>query len=51
MNTLLELFPFMFSYKEIDRAMGYIEGQLRLQLLVSECRAAGMTAKQVENFL
>ena len=49
-NTLLELFPFMFSYKEIDRAMGYIEGQLRLQLLVSECRAAGMTAKQVENF-
>ena len=36
--------------KEIDRAMGYIEGQLRLQLLVSECRAAGMTAKQVENF-
>ncbi|SNV65471.1 DNA polymerase III subunit delta [Veillonella rodentium] len=48
-NTLLELFPFMFSYKELDRAMSYIEGQLRLQLLVSECRQAGMSVKAVEN--
>lgn len=48
--TLLELFPFMFSYKEIDRAMSYIEGQLRLQLLVSECRKAGMTVRQIESF-
>lgn len=49
-KTLLELFPFMFSYKEIDRAMSYIEGQLRLQLLVSECRASGMGPKEIENF-
>ena len=42
-DTLLELFPFMFGYKELDRAMSYIEGQLRLQLLVSECRQAGMS--------
>lgn len=48
-NTLLELFPFMFSYKELDRAMSYIEGQLRLQLLVSECRQAGMSVKAIEN--
>ena len=47
--VLLELFPFMFSYKEIDRAMSYIEGQLRLQLIVSECRSAGMTVKQVQD--
>lgn len=48
-NTLLELFPFMFSYKELDRAISYIEGQLRLQLLVSECRQAGMSVKAIEN--
>ncbi|MCF0156494.1 MAG: DNA polymerase III subunit delta [Veillonella sp.] len=48
-HTLLELFPFIFSYKEVDRAMSYIEGQLRLQLMVSECRAAGMTERQVQD--
>ena len=46
--VLLELFPFMFGYKEIDRAMSYIEGQLRLQLMVSECRKAGMALRQIE---
>jgi|GEM_PF-98495 len=45
--TLLELFPFILSYKEIDRAMAYIEGQLRLQLMVSECRANGMRLPEV----
>lgn len=48
-HTLLDLFPFIFSYKEVDRAMSYIEGQLRLQLMVSECRAAGMTIRQTQD--
>lgn len=48
-HTLLDLFPFIFSYKEVDRAMSYIEGQLRLQLMVSECRAAGMTLTQIQD--
>lgn len=48
-HTLLNLFPFIFSYKEVDRAMSYIEGQLRLQLMVSECRAAGMTLRQTQD--
>lgn len=48
-HTLLHLFPFIFSYKEVDRAMSYIEGQLRLQLMVSECRAAGMTLTQTQD--
>ncbi len=48
-DTLLELFPFMFGYKELDRAMSYIEGQLRLQLLVSECRQAGMSVQAIQN--
>lgn len=48
-HTLLDLFPFIFSYKEVDRAMSYIEGQLRLQLMVSECRAVGMTLTQTQN--
>lgn len=48
-HTLLDLFPFIFSYKEVDRAMSYIEGQLRLQLMVSECRAVGMTLRQTQD--
>lgn len=48
-HILLDLFPFIFSYKEVDRAMSYIEGQLRLQLMVSECRAAGMTLTQTQD--
>lgn len=48
-HTLLDLFPFIFSYKEVDRAMSYIEGQLRLQLMVSECRAVGMTLTQIQD--
>ena len=48
-HTLLDLFPFIFSYKEVDRAMSYIEGQLRLQLMVSECRAVGMTLTQTQD--
>ena len=48
-DTLLELFPFMFGYKELDRAMSYIEGQLRLQLLVSECRQVGMSVQAIQN--
>lgn len=48
-HTLLDLFPFIFSYKEVDRAMSYIEGQLRLQLMVSECRAAGMTLRKTQD--
>lgn len=48
-HTLLDLFPFIFSYKEVDRAMSYIEGQLRLQLMVSECRAAEMTLRQTQD--
>ena len=48
-HTLLDLFPFIFSYKEVDRAMSYIEGQLRLQLMISECRAAGMTLTQTQD--
>ena len=49
--TLLELFPFMFGYKELDRAMSYIEGQLRLQLLVSECRQAGMSVQAIQTYV
>lgn len=48
-HTLLDLFPFIFSYKEVDRTLSYIEGQLRLQLMVSECRAAGMTLTQTQD--
>lgn len=49
-TTLLELFPFMMNYKEVDYAMSYIEGQLRLQLLVSEGRGAGLNRNDVEAF-
>lgn len=48
-HTLLGLFPFMFAYKELDRALSYIEGQLRLQLLVSECCQAGMSVQTIQN--
>lgn len=50
-HTLEELFPYMLSYKEINRAMSYIEGQLRLQLLVSECQAAGYSQRQIESLV
>ena len=50
-DTLLELFPFMFGYKELDRAMSYIEGQLRLQLLVSECRQAECLFKPFKTYV
>lgn len=46
-KTLMELFPFMLSYKEINSAMAYIENQLRLQLMVSECRATGMRQNEI----
>ena len=29
--------------------MSYIEGQLRLQLLVSECRQVGMSVQAIQN--
>ena len=29
--------------------MSYIEGQLRLQLLVSECRQSGMSVQAIQN--
>ncbi len=45
--TMLALFPFMLNYKEIDRAMSYIEGQLRLQLMVNECQSVGMSENQI----
>ena len=48
-DTLLELFPFMFGYKELDRAIGYIEGQLRLQLLVANVVKAGMSVQAIQN--
>lgn len=49
-QTLLRLFPFMLSYKEIDRAMAYVAGQLRLQLVVCQCYDEGMTEAQVQDF-
>ena len=47
----MELFPFMLSYKEIDRALSYIESQLRLQLMVSECRAYGMSEAETVAYM
>ncbi len=47
-QTLLELFPFMLSNKESERAISYMEGQLRLQLMVCECRAGGMSERDVQ---
>lgn len=47
-QTLLELFPFMLSNKEAERAISYMEGQLRLQLMVCECRAGGMSERDVQ---
>ena len=41
----------MFGYKELDRAMSYIEGQLRLQLLVNECRQAGMSVQAIQKLM
>lgn len=49
--VLMELFPFMLSYKEIDRALSYIESQLRLQLMVSECRAYGMSEAETVAYM
>lgn len=48
--TLMTLFPYMLKPKEIDRAMSYIEGQLRLQLMVSQCRKQGMSLSQVQQY-
>lgn len=45
--VLQELFPFMLSYKELDRAMSYIEGQLRLQLMACECRDSRMSEREL----
>lgn len=47
-KTLLALFPYMLQNKEVDRAMSYIEGQLRLQLMVSECRHSGLSERAVQ---
>ena len=44
-KTLDRLFPFICSPKESERALSYIEGQLRLQLVVSDCKAAGMSER------
>ncbi|WP_298704291.1 DNA polymerase III subunit delta [uncultured Veillonella sp.] len=49
-DTLMALFPYMLQYKEVDRAMSYIEGQLRLQLMVNECASQGMTERQVQEY-
>lgn len=49
-DTLMSLFPYMLQYKEVDRAMSYIEGQLRLQLMVNECASQGMTERQVQEY-
>ncbi|SUP41231.1 DNA polymerase III subunit delta [Veillonella criceti] len=48
-NTLLTLFPYMLQSKEVERAMSYIEGQLRLQLMVSECRFSGLSERAVQD--
>lgn len=50
-KTLMALFPYFLQYKEVDRAMSYIEGQLRLQLMVNECAGQGMTERQVQEYL
>lgn len=47
--TLLALFPFMLQNKESERAMSYIEGQLRLQLMVSECKGTGLSEREVQD--
>ena len=47
--TLLALFPYMLQNKESERAMSYIEGQLRLQLMVSECKGSGLTEREVQD--
>ncbi|KAF1681390.1 DNA polymerase III subunit delta [Veillonella sp. R32] len=48
-KTLLALFPYMLQNKEVERAMSYIEGQLRLQLMVSECRHSGLSERAVQD--
>lgn len=49
-NILLELFPFMLAYKEVNQAIAFIESQLRLQLMVSECRSRGMSLSAIKSF-
>lgn len=48
-SRLLELFPFILSPKERDRAFSYIEGQLRLQLMVNELAEAGMSEGAIQD--
>ncbi len=50
-DMLMELLPFVLQPKEQDRAMAYIEKQLRLQFMVTECRLAGMTENDIYDFL
>lgn len=44
MAMMMELLPFVSKTKEIDRFLAYLEGQLRLQLLVYEGRYNGKSA-------
>lgn len=44
MAILMELIPFVSKTKEIDRFLAYLEGQLRLQLLVYEGKYNGKSA-------
>lgn len=48
---LMELFPFILQYKQVDRAFSYIEGQLRLQLMVCECVNVGLGLPEIERKL
>lgn len=50
-RIMSELLPFMLSPKEVERAMSYVEGQLRLQLLVGEMAASGKSQRDIENYL
>lgn len=46
-GTLLELFPYMLTYKKVNSAIAYIENQLRLQVMVCECKQIGMRERDI----
>lgn len=50
-RTLRELMPFVLQTNEVERFFAYFEGQLRLQVMVNECRKGGMSERMVYDHL
>lgn len=50
-KTLRDILPFILRSNEVDRFFAYLEGQLRLQIMVSECRKAGVSESATFKYL